>query len=128
MAAVVKLSLQKCTFCLFVKIPPLKECLERSIRLDHRFAYAYSLLGHELIDMNDFGRAAQAFRKAVQFSPNDYRAWYGLGLVNFKVNQKKVTNFSIFPLDSQILFKILQFLRRMSELLPPPPPSPLGGV
>ncbi|KAI3410076.1 TPR [Globodera pallida] len=63
------------------------ECLERAIRLDHRFAYAYSLLGHELIDMNDFGRAAQAFRKAVQFSPNDYRAWYGLGLVHFKEEQ-----------------------------------------
>lgn len=60
------------------------ECLERSIRLNHRFGYAYSLLGHELIDMNDLTRAEQAFRKAIVYSPNDYRAWYGLGLVNFK--------------------------------------------
>ncbi|KAL3091024.1 hypothetical protein niasHT_023624 [Heterodera trifolii] len=71
------------------------ECLERSIRLDHRFAYAYSLLGHELIDMNDFGRAAQAFRKAVQFSPNDYRAWYGLGLVNFKEEQLQMARMNL---------------------------------
>ncbi|KAL3096571.1 hypothetical protein niasHT_025093 [Heterodera trifolii] len=71
------------------------ECQERSIRLDHRFAYAYSLLGHELIDMNDFGRAAQAFRKAVQFSPNDYRAWYGLGLVNFKEEQLQMARMNL---------------------------------
>ncbi|KAL3091123.1 hypothetical protein niasHT_022832 [Heterodera trifolii] len=71
------------------------ECQERSIRLDHRFAYAYSQLGHELIDMNDFGRAAQAFRKAVQFSPNDYRAWYGLGLVNFKEEQLQMARMNL---------------------------------
>jgi anaphase-promoting complex subunit 3 len=59
--------------------------LERAIRLNHRFGYAYSLLGHELIDMNDLGRAEQAFRKAIVYAPNDYRAWYGLGLVNYKV-------------------------------------------
>jgi anaphase-promoting complex subunit 3 len=61
------------------------ECLERTIRLDNRFGYAYSLLGHELIDMNDLVRAEQAFRKAIVYSPSDYRAWYGLGLVHFKV-------------------------------------------
>lgn len=60
------------------------ECLERSIRLNHRFDYAYSILGHELIDMNDLVRAEQAFRKAIVYAPNDYRAWYGLGLVHFK--------------------------------------------
>jgi len=59
--------------------------LERSIRLNHRFDYAYSILGHELIDMNDLVRAEQAFRKAIVYAPNDYRAWYGLGLVHFKV-------------------------------------------
>lgn len=63
----------------------LKECLERSIRLNHRFDYAYSILGHELIVMNDLIRAEQAFRKAIVYAPNDYRAWYGLGLVHFKV-------------------------------------------
>jgi anaphase-promoting complex subunit 3 len=39
------------------------ECLERAIRLDPKFGYAYSLLGHELIEMNDLPRAANAFRQ-----------------------------------------------------------------
>jgi len=63
------------------------ECLERAIRLDPRFGYAYSLLGHELIDLNDLTRASQSFRQAVVYSPNDYRAWYGLGLVHYKEEQ-----------------------------------------
>jgi hypothetical protein len=58
--------------------------LERTIRLDNRFGYAYFLLGHELINMN-LARVEQAFRKEIANSRNDYRAWYGLGLVHFKV-------------------------------------------
>lgn len=54
------------------------ECLERAIRLDSRFGYAYSLLGHELIILNQLGRAAQAFRQAIVCSPNDYRYFHRL--------------------------------------------------
>uniref|UniRef100_A0A915DYN7 Cell division cycle protein 27 homolog n=1 Tax=Ditylenchus dipsaci TaxID=166011 RepID=A0A915DYN7_9BILA len=63
------------------------ECLERAIRLNSRFGYAYSLLGHELITLNDLNRASQAFMQGIVCSPNDYRAWYGLGLVYYKEEQ-----------------------------------------
>lgn len=49
------------------------EALERAIRLDSSFGYAYSLLGHELIDLNEPAKASQSFRKAIVHSPNDYR-------------------------------------------------------
>ncbi|KAI1722318.1 anaphase-promoting complex, cyclosome, subunit 3 domain-containing protein [Ditylenchus destructor] len=71
------------------------ECLERAIRLDSRFGYAYSLLGHELIILNQLGRAAQAFRQAIVCSPNDYRAWYGLGLVHFKEEQLSLAKMNL---------------------------------
>lgn len=38
------------------------ECLERAILLNHRFSYAYSLLGHELLDTEHLDKAAAAFR------------------------------------------------------------------
>ena len=71
------------------------ECLERAIRLNPRFGYAYSLLGHELVDINDLNRASQAFRQAILYSPNDYRAWYGLGLVDYKSQQLSLARYNI---------------------------------
>ncbi|KAK0423594.1 hypothetical protein QR680_008226 [Steinernema hermaphroditum] len=60
------------------------ECLSRAASISPRFAYAYSLLGHELIDIDQTERAIEAFSTALQYSPNDYRAYYGLALVHFK--------------------------------------------
>jgi anaphase-promoting complex subunit 3 len=60
------------------------EAFERAIQLDHRFAYAYSLLGHELSGLNHMSRALESFRQALIHSPNDYRALYGQGQVLYK--------------------------------------------
>lgn len=38
------------------------ECMERAIQLDKRFAYAYTLLGHELIVQDELDKAAGSFR------------------------------------------------------------------
>ena len=38
------------------------ECMERAILLDKRFAYAYTLLGHELIVQDELDKAAGSFR------------------------------------------------------------------
>uniref|UniRef100_A0A1I7Y8A9 Cell division cycle protein 27 homolog n=1 Tax=Steinernema glaseri TaxID=37863 RepID=A0A1I7Y8A9_9BILA len=60
------------------------ECLSRATSINPRFAYGYSLLGHELIDIDQTERAIDAFSTALQYSRNDYRAYYGLALVHFK--------------------------------------------
>uniref|UniRef100_A0A914XQK5 Cell division cycle protein 27 homolog n=1 Tax=Plectus sambesii TaxID=2011161 RepID=A0A914XQK5_9BILA len=60
---------------------------ERAIQLDPEFAYAYSLLGHELISIENYTRAAQAFRSALRLQPNNYYAWYGLGTIFYKQEQ-----------------------------------------
>ncbi|KHJ91031.1 tetratricopeptide repeat protein [Oesophagostomum dentatum] len=63
------------------------DCMERAIQLDSYFAYAYTLLGHELIFQEEYDRAANAFRRALEISPKDYRAWHGLGLVHLRKEQ-----------------------------------------
>ena len=71
------------------------ECLERAIRINPRFGYAYSLLGHELVEMNDLTRASQAFRQGILYAPHDYRAWYGLGVVDYKSQQLSLARYNI---------------------------------
>ncbi|CAD6184234.1 unnamed protein product [Caenorhabditis auriculariae] len=63
------------------------ECMERALQLDSRFAYAHTLLGHELIVQEELDRAASAFRSALTLAPRDYRALHGLGLVHLKKEQ-----------------------------------------
>ena len=60
------------------------ECLERAVRLNPRFGYAYALMGHELLELNDLRRAAESFRQGILYSHNDYRVWHGLGLVDLR--------------------------------------------
>ncbi|CAI5439962.1 unnamed protein product [Caenorhabditis angaria] len=71
------------------------ECMERAIQLDKRFAYAYTLLAHELIVQDELDKAAGAFKSALLLSPRDYRAWYGLGLVHLKKEQNSVAQTNI---------------------------------
>ncbi|KAI1712911.1 serpentine type 7TM GPCR chemoreceptor srd domain-containing protein [Ditylenchus destructor] len=63
------------------------ECLERAIQLSPNYAYGYALLGHELVRLDQFDWAAAAFRLAIHKRPNDYRAWFGLGVVHFNQEQ-----------------------------------------
>ncbi|KAL3998322.1 Tetratricopeptide repeat family protein [Acanthocheilonema viteae] len=63
------------------------ECFERAVTINTRFPYAYTLLGHELLDSDHQNKAAAAFRRALLLCPTDYRAWFGLGLLHFKKEQ-----------------------------------------
>ena len=51
----------------------------RALKLDRRFLSAWTLMGHEYVEMKNTPAAVQAYRRAVDISPRDYRAWYGLG-------------------------------------------------
>ncbi|CAB3407531.1 unnamed protein product [Caenorhabditis bovis] len=71
------------------------ECMERALQLDKNFAYAYTLLGHELIVQDELEKAAGSFRAAIHLCPRDYRAWYGLGLVHLKKEQNALAQTNI---------------------------------
>lgn len=58
--------------------------LERAIKVDPNFAYAYTLLGHELISAERLDQAMTCFRNAVRLDPRHWNAWCGLGCIYYK--------------------------------------------
>ena len=51
----------------------------RALKLNKNFLSAWTLMGHEFVEMKNTPAAVDAYRRAVDIDPRDYRAWYGLG-------------------------------------------------
>lgn len=52
---------------------------QRAIRLRRDYLAAWTLMGHEYVELKDTAAAVEAYRHAVDMDPRDYKAWYGLG-------------------------------------------------
>ncbi|GAB4845596.1 anaphase-promoting complex component apc8 [Ancistrocladus abbreviatus] len=51
----------------------------RALKLNKNYLSAWTLMGHEYVEMKNTPAAVDAYRRAVDINPCDYRAWYGLG-------------------------------------------------
>ncbi|KAI4180828.1 MAG: hypothetical protein LQ346_006909 [Caloplaca aetnensis] len=51
----------------------------RALTLDRGFLSAWTLMGHEYVEMKNTHAAIESYRRAVDINRKDYRAWYGLG-------------------------------------------------
>ena len=51
----------------------------RALALDRNFLSAWTLMGHEYIELKNTHAAVECYRRAVDVNRKDYRAWYGLG-------------------------------------------------
>ncbi|KAF2626509.1 TPR-like protein [Macroventuria anomochaeta] len=51
----------------------------RALTLDRAFLSAWTLMGHEFVEMKNTHAAIESYRRAVDVNRKDYRAWYGLG-------------------------------------------------
>ncbi|WCJ36020.1 anaphase-promoting complex subunit 8 [Euphorbia peplus] len=51
----------------------------RALKLNRNYLSAWTLMGHEYVEMKNTPAAIDAYRRAVDINPRDYRAWYGLG-------------------------------------------------
>ncbi|QDZ24131.1 subunit 8 of anaphase-promoting complex [Chloropicon primus] len=51
----------------------------RALKLNRNYLSAWTLMGHEYVEMKNPEAAIEAYRRAVDINPRDYRAWYGLG-------------------------------------------------
>ena len=51
----------------------------RALMLDRNFLSAWTLMGHEYVEMKNTHAAIESYRRAVDVDRKDYRAWYGLG-------------------------------------------------
>ena len=57
------------------------KCFSRATQLDPKFAYAFTLQGHEHVTNEEFEKAMAAFRGAISADSRHYNGWYGLGNV-----------------------------------------------
>ncbi|ORX92888.1 anaphase-promoting complex subunit Apc8 [Basidiobolus meristosporus CBS 931.73] len=52
---------------------------KRALKLNRKYLSAWTLMGHEYVEMKNTHAAIEAYRRAVDINTKDYRAWYGLG-------------------------------------------------
>ncbi|XP_064638455.1 cell division cycle protein 23 homolog [Lineus longissimus] len=52
---------------------------QRALKLNAHYLSAWTLMGHEYMEMKNSSAAIQAYRQAIEVNKRDYRAWYGLG-------------------------------------------------
>lgn len=62
-------------------------CFKRATQLDPKFAYAFTLQGHEHVANEEFDKALLAYRSAISADHRHYNGWYGLGKVYEKMGK-----------------------------------------
>ncbi|KAK7614238.1 hypothetical protein JOL62DRAFT_564489 [Phyllosticta paracitricarpa] len=63
------------------------KCFKRATQLDPKFAYAFTLQGHEHVANEEFDKALLAYRNAISADHRHYNGWYGLGRVYDKMGK-----------------------------------------
>lgn len=89
---------------------------QRALNLDPNCLEAWTLIGHEYLEMKNPNAAIEAYRRAVDVNAKDFRAWYGLG-----------QTYEMLVMPYYALF----YYRKAAQLRPndarmwvrPPPPS-----
>lgn len=65
-------------------------CFRRACQLSPQLPQAYSLLGYELMEQEDFYEAIGAFQRAIRVEPRFYTAWVGLGRAYERLSRNDV--------------------------------------
>ncbi|KAI8366073.1 anaphase promoting complex subunit 8 [Radiomyces spectabilis] len=52
---------------------------KRALKLNRNYHLAWTLLGHDYIELKNPKAAIECYERATEISERDYRAWYGLG-------------------------------------------------
>lgn len=52
---------------------------KQALRINPNYVAAWTLLGHEHVQLRNTNAAIEAYRRATEINSRDYRAWYGLG-------------------------------------------------
>lgn len=56
-------------------------CFKRATQLDPKFAYGFTLQGHEHVANEEYEKALVAYRQGIAADKRHYNAWYGVGRV-----------------------------------------------
>ncbi|KAI1335098.1 hypothetical protein F5Y15DRAFT_398857 [Xylariaceae sp. FL0016] len=70
-------------------------CFKRATQLNPKFAYAFTLQGHEHVSNEEYEKALTAYRQAIAADRRHYNAYYGIGRVYEKLGsyEKAHTHF-----------------------------------
>ncbi len=88
------------------------KCFARATQLDPKFAYAFTLQGHEHVANEEFDKAMAAYRNAISADNRHYNGWYGLGNVYERLGKYEVAEkhyraaSQINPNNAMILVRI----------------------
>ncbi|KAI1378335.1 putative 20S cyclosome subunit [Hypoxylon crocopeplum] len=112
-------------------------CFKRATQLNPKFAYAFTLQGHEHVANEEYEKALTAYRRAISADRRHYNAYYGIGRVHEKLGNydKAYTHFHsasvINPTNAVLICCIghvlekqrrpvqaLQFFTKATELAP----------
>ncbi|KAH0544884.1 hypothetical protein FGG08_000964 [Glutinoglossum americanum] len=66
------------------------KCFKRATQLDPKFAYGFTLQGHEHTLNEEYDKALAAYRSAIAAESRHYNGWYGLGKVYEKLGKYDV--------------------------------------
>lgn len=99
---------------------------QRALRVNRNYLSAWTLMGHEFLEMKNTAAAVEAYRRAVDINPKDFRAWYGLGQTYELLNMPMYTLYyyqkaaALRPKDARMWCAVgqtLQELRKWDEAL-----------
>ncbi|KAJ4419322.1 anaphase-promoting complex subunit cdc27 [Gnomoniopsis sp. IMI 355080] len=96
-------------------------CFKRATQLDPKFAYAYTLQGHEHMANEEYDKALTAFRLSISADRRHYNAYYGIGMVYEKLGNydKAYTHFQaasqIHPTNAVLICCIGTVLEKQKQ-------------
>lgn len=100
------------------------KCFKRATQLDPKFAYAFTLRGHEHVTNEEYEQALTAYRQAISADKRHYNAYYGIGRVQERLGdyEKALTHFqaaqSINPNNAVLVSWIGTVLERQKQIMP----------
>ncbi|KAH7041062.1 uncharacterized protein B0I36DRAFT_232847 [Microdochium trichocladiopsis] len=99
-------------------------CFKRATQLDPKFAYAFTLQGHEHVSNEEYEKALTAYRRAISADRRHYNAYYGIGRVYEKLGNYDMayTHFdaasNINPTNAVLICCIGNVLEKQRKIVP----------
>ncbi|KAJ9155059.1 Protein bimA [Pleurostoma richardsiae] len=98
-------------------------CFKRATQLDPKFAYAFTLQGHEHVLNEEYDKALTAYRQAISADRRHYNAYYGIGKVYEKLGNydKAYTHYHaasvIHPTNAVLICCIGTVLEKQKQIV-----------
>ena len=99
-------------------------CFKRATQLDAKFAYAFTLQGHEHVANEEYDKALTAYRQAIAADRRHYNAYYGIGRVQQRLGayDKAHSHFQaaslINPNNAVLICCIGKVLEKQKQIMP----------